>query len=74
MCSYSSSLKKQPRQQWMRGVKIECNRIDTTKAGQSVQAFTVNTASVNNLLTVATVVQQIMTGFGDAASKKKKIK
>jgi hypothetical protein len=31
---------------------------DRAEAGQSVQAFTVNTASVNNLLTDATVVQQ----------------
>jgi hypothetical protein len=45
----------------------------TTKEGQSVQASTVNTASVNNLLTVATVVQQNMTGFNDDASEEGKI-
>jgi hypothetical protein len=40
---------------------------------QSVQADNVNSASLNNMFRVTTVVQQIMTGLNEAVSEEKKI-
>jgi hypothetical protein len=42
-------------------------------AGQSVQAPSVNSASLDNMFRVASVVQQIMTGLNDAVSEEQKI-
>jgi hypothetical protein len=41
--------------------------------GQSAQASNVNSASLDNMFRVATVVQQIMTGLNDATSEEEKI-
>jgi hypothetical protein len=43
------------------------------QTGQSVQADNVNSASLNNMFRVASVVQQIMTGLNEAVSEEKKI-
>jgi hypothetical protein len=41
--------------------------------GQSAQASNVNSASLDNMFRVASVVQQIMTGINDAVSEEQKI-
>jgi hypothetical protein len=41
--------------------------------GQSVQAAGVNSASLDNMFRVASVVQQIMTGLNNAVSEEQKI-
>jgi hypothetical protein len=41
------------------------------QTGQSVQVDNVNSASLNNMFRVASVVQQIMTGLNDAVSEQK---
>jgi hypothetical protein len=42
-------------------------------AGQSAQASNGNSASLDNMFRVASVVQQIMTGLNDAMSEEQKI-
>jgi hypothetical protein len=46
---------------------------DQQKGGQSIQAPTVSSQPLDNMLRVATVVQQIMTEFSGAMSEEDKI-